>query len=149
MNNGLWSLVLAAHLLGVVAWVGGMFYALAVLRPSLAALDPPSRLTLHLQAFRRFFLVVWHAMPIVLLSGYALLFGAYGGFKGVGWPVHVMHLTGLVMAGGFVWLFFGPWAALRRDRDAAGVDRVRQRVLLNLALGAATIVVAAFGHFGG
>jgi len=64
-------LLLALHLLGAVVWVGGMFFALLVLRPSLAVLEPPQRLALHMQVFRRFFLIVWHAMPAVIITGYA------------------------------------------------------------------------------
>ena len=143
-----WNLVLAAHLLAVTAWVGGMFYALAVLRPSLAVLDPPQRMALHMQAFRRFFLVVWHAMPVALLSGYAMLFGVYGGFRGAPWNVHAMHGTGLVMAGVFVAIVFGPYAALKRQPGPGPLDRIRKLIALNLALGALTITVASLGHWG-
>ena len=34
------------HLLGVVVWVGGMFFAHMALRPSVLALNPPERLPL-------------------------------------------------------------------------------------------------------
>lgn len=144
----LWGLILAAHLLGVTAWVGGMFYALAVLRPSLTAIEPSARPALHQATLRRFFLVVWHAMPLVLLTGYAVLFGLYGGFQGVGWPVHAMSLLGLVMAGVFLWIFFGPWARYRRAAQSDSLERVRRLVTLNLALGVLTIVLGALGHFG-
>lgn len=143
-----WNLVLAAHLLAVTAWVGGMFYALAVLRPSLAVLEPPQRMALHLQAFRRFFLVVWHAMPVTLLTGYAMLFGVYGGFRGAPWTVHVMHGTGLVMAGVFAAIVFGPYAALKRQPGPAPLGRIRTLITVNLALGALTIVVASLSHWG-
>ena len=134
--------LLALHLLGAVIWVGGMFFALVALRPSLAVLAPADRVAVHLGVFRRFFLVVWHAMPIVLLSGYGLLFGVYGGFAGVGWNVHVMHLLGLIMAALFVVIFFGPWASLRRGQTAS-LEGIRRLVLVNLALGLLTVVVAA------
>jgi uncharacterized membrane protein len=145
------SVLLALHLLGAVVWVGGMAFALLVLRPSLALLDPPQRLALHAQVFRRFFLIVWHAMPILLASGYAILFGILGGFAGVNWAVHVMHLFGLVMAVVFLAIFFGPWrtfraALARQDRAAAAasVDRIRMLIQANLAIGVVTVVVAAW-----
>jgi uncharacterized membrane protein len=143
-----WDLVLVLHILGAVVWVGGMFFALAVLRPSLGVLEPVQRLALHLQVFRRFFLVVWHAMPIVLISGYAMLFGVFGGFPGAPWNVHVMHLLGLIMAVVFIVLFFGPWRVLRAQPGPAGVDRIRTLVTVNLVLGFCTILVAALGHYG-
>ena len=145
------SILLALHLLGAAAWVGGMAFALIVLRPSLAVLPPPQRLALHGAVFRRFFLLVWHAMPLVLLSGYGLLFGVYGGFAGVHPLVHLMHLLGLAMAAVFAVIYFGPWRRLQAalageapEQAPAALARIRLLVTLNLALGTLTIVVAAF-----
>ncbi len=137
------DLLLAVHLLFAVLWVGGMFFALVVLRPSLVVLSPADRDALHLGVFRRFFLIVWHAMPIVLLTGYAMVGLVYGGFPNVGWNVHVMHLTGLIMAGLFLFVFFGPWKAFRRGNTTA-IGKIRQLVLANLVLGIVTVVVAAW-----
>jgi uncharacterized membrane protein len=150
------SLFYAFHVLGAVVWVGGMVFAILVLRPALAVLEPPQRLALHEAALKRFFLLVWHAMPILLLTGYLLLFGWYGGFRGAGWHIHVMHLTALLMAGVFLTIVTGPWREFRAARaqgNAAGaatqVDRIRQLVTMNLGLGLLTVVVAAWGRFGG
>src|SRR3954465_1787236 len=121
------------HVLGAVFWVGGMGFALLALRPALAAIEPPQRLLVHEGALKRFFLIVWHAMPILLLTGYALLFGWYGGFAGSGWHIHAMHLAAIVMAAVFVGIVTGPWkefrAALSRGDPSAAADamnRVRQ-----------------------
>src|SRR4029077_9808558 len=75
----IWGWVLAVHVLCAVIWVGGMFFAYVVLRPSLSVLEPIQRIALHTQIFRRFFLIVWHVMPLILLSGFAALFGLFGG----------------------------------------------------------------------
>lgn len=146
------GVIKALHLLGAVIWVGGMFFALLVLRPSLAVLEPPQRLMLHRQVFRRFFLVVWHAMPIVLASGYALVLLGFGGFRGAFWTVHVMHLAGLVMGAVFIVIVVGPWRSLRAALDAgdrgaavAGVDRIRRLIMANLVLGLATVAIAGVG----
>ena len=142
------SILKALHILGVVVWVGGMAFALLVLRPSLSVLEPAQRLALHGQVFRRFFLIVWHAMPVLLLTGYAMLFGVLGGFSAVNWAVHLMHLLGLVMAAVFLVIFFGPWRAMRAAANpadaAAAVNRIRRLIQVNLVLGALTVVVAAF-----
>ncbi len=150
------NLFYALHVLGAVLWVGGMAFAILALRPALAALEPPQRLLVHQGALHRFFRLVWHAMPAVLLTGWLLLFGWYGGFRGAGWHVHVMHLTALIMAAVFVALFTGPWkefraamAAGERERAAGAVDRIRQHVTMNLVLGLVTVGVAAWGRFGG
>lgn len=147
----IWGVVLALHILGAVIWVGGMAFALMVLRPSLAVLEPAPRVAVHNQVFRRFFLIIWHMMPLVLLTGYAMLFGVYGGFAGANWTIHTMHGLGLVMAGIFLAIFFGPWprfrAAVGPARAAASADTIRKLILVNLLLGLLTVVVAAIGRF--
>jgi len=141
-----WGWVLALHVLCAVLWVGGMFFAYVVLRPSMAVLEPIQRIALHTQVFRRFFLVVWHAMPLILLSGFAVLFGFYGGPANVGWNVHLMMLLGLVMSAVFLLIFFGPYARFRRTTDrstaAASIDRIRKLIGVNLVLGIVTVIVA-------
>jgi uncharacterized membrane protein len=144
----IFGVLLALHLLGAVVWVGGMAFALLVLRPSLSVLEPAQRLALHANVFRRFFLIVWHAMPVLLLTGYAMLFGVLGGFAGANWAVHLMHMLGLVMAAVFLVIFFGPWRAMRAAANpadaAAAVNRIRGLIQFNLVLGAVTVIVAAF-----
>lgn len=146
----------ALHVLGAVLWVGGMAFAIVVLRPALGPLPPAERLALLGRAHKRFFLIIWHAMPIVLLTGYSLLFGWSGGFAGAGWHVHLMHLTGLIMGGVFVAIFFGPWKQMRVALETANLgaaaaanDRIRLLVTFNLVLGVLTVVTAAWGRFGG
>lgn len=144
----------ALHLLGAVIWVGGMAFALFALRPAAhAALEGPQRLALMELVYRRFFLIVWHAMPIVIATGYGILFAAYGGFAGVGWHVHVMNLTGLIMAGIFAAIALGPFRRMRAARAAGNpadavlaLDSVRKLVTINLALGLVTIAVAGWGR---
>lgn len=136
--------LLALHLIGAVAWVGGMAFALLVLRPSLAVLEPPQRLALHTEVFRRFLRLIWHLMPLVLLTGYLMLFGFLGGFAHVRWPVHVMHLLGLLMTAVFLVIYFGPARALRAAPSLESVGRIRKLVLVNLVLGTLTLIVAAF-----
>ena len=146
------STLLAIHLLGAVLWVGGMAFALAVLRPSLAVLEPPQRLALHGQVFSRFFRIVWHAMPLILLTGYGMVFGTYNGFGSVNAAVHTMHLLGWIMTAVFVYVFFWPWKAMRaalqaNDAKAAAAyaDHIRKLITLNLALGLIVVLIAPFG----
>ena len=141
-----WGWVLAVHVLCAVIWVGGMFFAYVVLRPSLSVLEPIQRIALHTQVFRRFFLIVWHVMPLILISGFAVLFLFYGGMAYVGWNVHVMLLLGLSMSAVFVLIVFGPSARFRRTTDRATavacIDRIRKLIGVNLVLGIVTVVVA-------
>jgi uncharacterized membrane protein len=141
------SVLKALHVLSAVLWVGGMFFAYVVLRPSLTVLDAPQRMALHGQVFRRFFLVVWHAMPVIVLTGFAMLFGYYGGMARVDWTVHVMLLLGLVMAAVFLAIWFGPYRAFRAGIDSAAVaastDTIRKLIAVNLVLGLVIVIVAA------
>ncbi len=141
-------LMKALHVLCAVVWVGGMFFAIMVLRPSLAALEPPQRMALHTQVFHRFFKIVWHVMPLIILSGYAMIFAVFGGMAGVRWPVHVMTLLGLIMAAVFMFLYFVPYRRFQAATDgpskAAAADMLRKLITVNLAIGIVTIVVAHF-----
>lgn len=146
----------ALHVLGAVLWVGGMAFAIFVLRPAAGILSVAERLALTGRTHKRFFLIVWHAMPIVILSGYSLMFTWYGGFAGAAWHVHLMHLTGLIMGAVFLGIFFGPWKQMRaalaaNDLPKAGAanESIRLAVTFNLVLGLLTVVAAAWGRFGG
>jgi uncharacterized membrane protein len=144
-----WGWVVAVHVLCAVLWVGGMFFAYVVLRPSMSVLEPIQRIALHTQVFRRFFLVVWHAMPLILITGFAILFGFYGGLANVGWNIHLMLLLGLIMSAVFLFLVFGPYARFRRtterNRAAAAIETIRKLIAVNLVLGIVTIIVAFLG----
>ena len=148
------SIWLLLHLVGVVLWVGGMGFGVMVLRPSLAALEPPARLGLMGKVHGKFFRMVWVLMPLVILSGYMLLFGVYGGFGSVHWPIHVMHLLGLIMAGIFITIWFGPFATLKRALAAGDMalaapcnERIRKLVGINVSLGMLAILMAAMARY--
>jgi uncharacterized membrane protein len=143
--NVLYGLLKALHVLCAVTWVGGMLFAYVVLRPSLSVLEPPQRIALHSQVFRRFFLIVWHVMPLILLTGFIMIFAVFGGMANVAWPVHVMMLLGLVMSAIFLAIFFGPYRTFRASPGPAPLDTIRKLIGLNLVIGIVTIVVAALG----
>jgi uncharacterized membrane protein len=151
------TLLYVAHVLCVVVWVGGMVFAMAVLRPAAhEALEGPQRLALMAGVFRRFFRVLWHVVPLVLLSGWGMLFGWYRGFGASIWHVHLMHTTGLVMAAIFVFVALVPWRRMRAalaagngPTAAAALDTIRKGVLVNMVIGLATVAVATWGRFGG
>ena len=62
-------MLLFVHIVGVVIWVGGMFFAYVCLRPAATKiLEQPLRLTLWKAVFDRFFPAVWAAVFLILLS---------------------------------------------------------------------------------
>jgi uncharacterized membrane protein len=141
----IYAAVKALHLLCAVLWVGGMFFAYVVLRPSLAAIEAPQRMLLHTQVFRKFFLVVWHAMPLILISGFAMI-GLQWDMATAPWQIQAMMGLGLLMAAVFLAIVFGPYRQFRRTTDrnrmASSLDTIRKLIGVNLILGLVTVIVA-------
>jgi uncharacterized membrane protein len=135
----------ALHLLSAVLWVGGMFFAYVVLRPSMAAIEAPQRMLLHTQVFRRFFLVIWHVMPVILITGFVML-TFLGDPSHLRWQIHAMIGLGMLMAAIFLAIFFGPYRRFRRtidrNRMASNLDNIRKLIGVNLILGLITVIVA-------
>jgi len=142
---GLYGILKALHVLCAVVWVGGMFFAYVVLRPGMAVLEPPQRMALHGQVFRRFFLVIWHAMPLIVLTGFAMIFAVLGGMAGLRWNVNVMMLLGLIMAAIFLAIFFGPYRTFRATPGPGPLDTIRKLIGINLILGLFTAAIAVLG----
>ena len=148
-------LLLALHILAAMIWVGGMFFAYVVLRPSAGPLEPPQRLPLWHRVFGRFFPWVWASVAALFVSGYAMV-PSLGGFRGVDLHVHVMQGTGILMMLLFFHLYFAPWKRFRRAVEqgalpeaARNLDQIRQIVAINLVLGLITVVVGATGRWWG
>ena len=150
------SLLLILHALSAVVWVGGMFFAHQVLRPAAAALETGPRLTLWSHILGRFFAWVFAAIVLLLLTGYALVFGVFAGFGGVGLHVHLMQGIGIVMMLLFLHLYFAPWrrfrAAVARQDWAEGglhLGHIRAIVTINLVLGVIVVAIASSGRYWG
>ena len=150
------TLGLIIHSLLAVLWVGGMFFAYAILRPSLQEWEALDRLKLWQGVFKRFFPWVWMSVLSLLLTGYFMIFYGFGGFSGVGLHVHIMHLTGLIMVALFLYLFHVPWLAFKRAVDqedvasaAKRLATIRMIVGANLALGLLTVAIGSSGRYWG
>ena len=148
------TLGLIIHSLAALLWVGGMFFAYVILRPSLQTWEALDRLKLWQGVFRRFFPWVWMSIFGLLASGYFMIFYGFGGFSEVGVHVHIMHLTGLIMIALFLYLFHVPWPAFRKAVDqedvavaASKLATIRMIVGANLALGLLTVAIGASGRY--
>lgn len=142
----------AVHVLAVMLWVGGMAFAHFFLRPSLATLAPPQRLTLMRDVLRRFFSAVLVATGLVVASGLWMIgrvarqvVQAGGNFV---WPLDwlVMTAVGLLMVAIFGHIRFRFHPRLNRaveasDWPAAGavLADIRRWVAVNLVLGVALV----------
>ena len=140
------------HLLGVVVWVGGMFFAYMVLRPVAASvLEPPQRLTLWAGVFGKFFPWVWVSVILILLTGLHMLM-AFGGLAAPLYALAMLAL-GLVMMLIYVVVFFSPYQKLKRavaeqnwKAGGAALGQIRQLIGINLSLGLLTIAVVFAGR---
>jgi len=149
------AVLLALHVLAAVIWVGGMFFAYMVLRPSAGPLESASRLALWQRVFGRFFPWVWASIAVLLISGYSILFLRFGGFQAAPPHIHVMQATGILMMLLFLHLYFAPWRRFSRAVEtgvlqdaAASLNQIRRIVATNLVLGLVTVAVGASGRFG-
>ena len=148
--------LIAIHVLSAVVWVGGMFFALLVLRPAAGPLEPAVRLALWRRVFARFFPAVAIAVLALLATGHAMILVELGGFAAIDLSVHLMQGTGVLMALIFLLLLVGPYRAFLKALDtgtlpAAGraIERIRWFIAVNLALGIVTLVIATTGRYWG
>lgn len=140
------------HLLAVLVWVGGMFFAYVALRPAaVETLEPPPRLRLWDAVFRRFFHWVWGSVAALLISGFYMIY-LYGGMGHVSLHVHIMLVLGLAMMLIFGYVFFALYGPLslnvtnQRWKEAGELlGRIRKLIAVNLMLGLAIVVVVVTG----
>jgi len=143
------------HVVSVVVWVGGMFFAYMVLRPVAAGqLEPPQRLRLWAGVFARFFPWVWAAVVLILTTGLWMVFAMFGGIGPSGLYIDLMLGSGIVMVLIFFHVFFAPFKRLKRavaaeDWPAGGkaLGQIRMLIGINLVLGLITIAIASGGRF--
>ena len=149
------TVAISLHLLAATVWVGGMFFAYMALRPVAAnLLEPPIRLTLWSQVFKRFFPWVWMSILLLLASGLWMLFMHFGGIKLVGVHVHIMIILGIIMMLIFAHVYYGPFKRLKEavtiedwPTGAAKLNQIRQLIKINLILGLIVVVIAAGGRY--
>lgn len=143
----LYSVLLLIHLIAIVVWVGGMFFALFCLRPAaITVLPPPQRIPLLHAALGRFFKIVVVVIVLLLATGVTMAISA--GTKNM--PITWLWMIGLgaVMMTVFFQIRAAPFARLEKcvvaqDWPAAvrHLERIRFGVMLNLAIGLSIIAV--------
>ena len=148
------GIALGLHVLSVVLWVGGMFFAHMILRPAaVTQLEPPLRLALWRHVFNRFFPLVWVIIVLVPLTG-ILIIMMLGGFATQPVFVHIMTTLGIIMIMIFLHVFFAPFKRLKQRLDEGDVpaaaqqlNKIRFLVGLNTVIGFITILVATTGKY--
>ena len=142
------------HILAAIVWIGGMFFAILVLRPAAGALESPERLALWRRVFQRFFPWVWLAVALLLGTGYWMIFAGFDGFAHLPLHINLMHGIGWLITLIYLHLWFAPYKRFKAALDAgepavaaASLNQIRWIVTTNLALGLITAVVGASGRY--
>jgi uncharacterized membrane protein len=142
------------HALSAIIWVGGMFFAYIVLRPAVNEMEGPEQLKLLNRIFEKFFGWVILAAALLPMTGYAEIFLVFDGFENTGPHITIMHITGWLMIGFFVYLFAGPYQRFKSHvaveewpMAAARLRIIRLTILINLVLGLITSAIGSSGRF--
>jgi uncharacterized membrane protein len=151
----------AIHLLSLIAWIGGMFFAIVCLRPSLAVLEGPQRLKLMAQVFKRFFAIVGAVIGLMVISGAWMLYLAIrvstepGLHFNMPLDWYTMIGLGVVMIAIFGHIRSVLFKRMQRAVEAqdwpagaAAMGEIRKWVTVNLVIGALVVVVMRMGAAG-
>ncbi len=150
----LYAALKTAHVLSIIVWIGGMVFAHFFLRPALAPLEPPVRLRLMHGVLARFFSAITWVSLVALFSG-AWMMGRVaketvqaGGTFAMPLDWTVMSILGTLMVlifGHIRFALFGRFNKAVQASDwtagATALGKIRQWVLVNLALGVAIVAV--------
>ena len=142
------------HILAAIIWIGGMFFAVLVLRPAAGPLEPPERLDLWRRVFARFFPWVWLSLVLLLGTGYWMIFEGFGGFAQLPHHIHLMHGIGCLMVLIYLHLWFAPYKRFKAALDAgnppiaaANLNQIRWMVTTNLVLGLINAILGNIGRY--
>ena len=150
-------LAIALHLLSAVIWVGGMFFAYVALRPVAASLlEPPLRMPLWVNTFKRFFPWVWAAVILLPATGYWMALTLYRSMANLPLYIDIMQGIGILMILLFLHVYFAPFRRMQQalaanDLKEAGrrLGQIRRLIGINLTLGLIVVVVASAGRYWG
>ena len=150
------AIAIALHVLAAVVWIGGMFFAVYVLRIAAGEMDSQARLALWGRVFAKFFPWVWVAIAVLFVTGYWLVLGKYGGPSGLPLYLKAMNGLGIIMVLIFLHMWFAPYKRFRKalaagDMEAAAkpMNQIRMIVTTNLFIGLIVVIVGASGPYWG
>jgi uncharacterized membrane protein len=155
----LYAALKTVHLLAIIVWLGGMFFAHFCLRPVALTMPPATRLPLLRGVLGRFFAVISVAAPLTVLSGGWLMGRVAASVHKTGAPFNmplewwVMGGLGLLMLLIFGHIRFALYKRLVRAVDAqdwpaggVAMTAIRSWVFVNLVIGGVIVVVVLMGQ---
>jgi len=154
-----YELLKLLHVVAIIIWVGGMFFAHFFVRPALGQLDAPVRFQFSQQVIGSFFKVVIFASLTTLITGYWMIGRVARAASEANIPFAmplnwtIMATLGTIMVLIFFHIRFAIFkrfsaATFAQDWAAAAknMQTVRTWVGINLLLGGITVVVALLGN---
>lgn len=148
------TVAIALHVLSAIIWIGGMFFALLILRPATNRLEPPDQLYLWGQVFGCFFPWVWTTIAVLVISGYWMIFKVWGSIASM--PVHIYFMQGIgwLMIVIYMHLWYAPYKRFRlalTENDlqmaAFNLNHIRILVTINLLLGLLNTIIGTSGRY--
>lgn len=148
------TVVFPLHILAIIVFLGGLFFATVVFQPLARGLDSETASSLWQPMLSRFFAWGWVSLLLILATGISLVFLKFGGYSGTPMIHRANMAIGIPAIALFVYVFFGPWqqyrrTTLRRDWTAAHKAITRLQVVMRiiLVLGLVAAVVSAAGRY--
>jgi uncharacterized membrane protein len=148
------TVVFPLHILAIIVFLGGLFFASVVFQPLARGLDSETASSLWQQMLSRFFAWGWVSLLLILATGISMVFLKFGGYSGTPMIHRGNMAIGIPAIALFGYVFFGPWrqyrrTTLRRDWTAAQTALTRVQVVMRviLVLGLIASVVSAVGRY--
>ncbi len=149
------GILTAFHVIAAVVWIGGIFFMQIVMRAVTADLEAPERIKIMSRVFKHFFKWVWVAVGVILVTGFGIIFGVYGGYGNLPWAVfkriHLMTALGIAMSLVFTFIYTGPFQKLQKAVRAKDSSLIQKQVKLirtfgsvQLGLGITILVIVAY-----
>lgn len=148
-------LAVSLHIISATLWVGGIFLVYQVFRPAAMSLEAPVRLKLFVNVFSRFFPWVWLFILLLVVSGYWDWQNRFSTIDPTPLYLHAMNIIGWIMILLFTWLYFKPFAQLKKAvaeeaYPLAGSiinTQMKPVIIINLALGLLEAVIGVTGPY--
>jgi uncharacterized membrane protein len=148
------TVVFPLHILAIIVFLGGLFFASVVFQPLTRGLDSETASSLWQPTLSRFFAWGWVSLLLILATGIGMVFLKFGGYSGAPMIHRGNMAIGIPAMALFVYVFFGPWqqyrrTTLRRDWTAAqkAITRVQVVMRIILVLGLIASAVSAVGRY--
>ena len=133
--------VLALHIVGIVVWLGGLFFVTFIAAPSVGRLDAAAARAFWRHLLSRFLVFGGASLVLVIATGVAMVFLVFGGYAHIPGLHRVNMMIGIPAIALFGYVAVVPWRRLRRACDAGDEVSADRSIRLARALVAAALML--------